>query len=438
MPEHGPQGSPSLRKRHIAAVMIGGIVEYYDFVVFTFFALQIGRAYFPASSEFASLMLSLATFGIGFAMRPLGGMILGAYADRAGRRAAMTLTLILMGVSIVALALIPPYAAIGIAAPILAVIARLVQGFALGGEIAPAIACILEGSPERRRGLFVSFFGLFAGAGALLGALVGLLLSWILSPAMLEADGWRIAFLLGALTLPLGVWLRRSLPETLPESAATAPHQGGWAIFREHRRAILLFFVIMAVGNIGFYIFQYATTYAQNVLHMSPRVAFTSTVSLNAVGIVATLLGGWLADTVGRKPVFVVSRIAVAVAAVPVFLWIVTDRTPTALIVGVTLLAALSQLGTGANWIWFAELLPAGVRGRAYGTTYGLAVALFGGTAQMVVAWLIQTTGSDLAPAWYLAAAYLLATIAGLMLPESAPARLGKETPAIGPSEVPA
>ena len=438
MPEHGPQDSPSLRKRHIAAVMIGGVVEYYDFVVFTFFAIQIGRAYFPASSEFASLMLSLATFGIGFAMRPLGGMILGAYADRAGRRAAMTLTLVLMGVSIVALAVIPPYAAIGIAAPILAVIARLVQGFALGGEIAPAIACILEGSPARRRGLFVSFFGLFSTAGALLGALVGLVLSRILSPEMLEADGWRIAFLLGALTLPLGVWLRRSLPETLPEAAAAAPRQGGWSILRQHRGAILPFFVIMAVGNIGFYIFQYATTYAQNVLHMPPSVGFASTVSLNAVGIVATLLGGWLADAVGRKPVFVGSRIAVAVAAVPVFLWIVTDRTPTALIVGVTLLAALSQLGTGANWIWFAELLPAEVRGRAYGTTYGLAVALFGGTAQMVVAWLIKTTGSDLAPAWYLAAAYLLATGAALVLPESAPARLARASAAAAPNEVPA
>jgi MFS family permease len=436
MPEHGSQDSPSLRKRHIAAVMIGGIVEYYDFVVFTFFAIQIGKAYFPASSEFASLMLSLATFGIGFAMRPLGGMILGAYADRAGRRAAMTLTLVLMGASIVALAVIPPYAAIGIAAPILAVIARLVQGFALGGEIAPAIACILEGSPARRRGLFVSFFGLFSTAGALLGALVGLVLSRILSPEMLEADGWRIAFLLGALTLPLGVWLRRSLPETLPEAAAAAPRQGSWSILREHRRAILAFFVIMAVGNIGFYIYQYATTYAQNVLHMPPSVGFASTVSLNAVGIVATLLGGWLADAVGRKPVFVGSRIAVAVVAVPVFLWIVTDRTPTALIVGITLLAALSQLGTGANWIWFAELLPVEVRGRAYGTTYGLAVALFGGTAQMVVAWLIQTTGSDLAPAWYLAGAYLVATVAALMLPESAPALLVRPTAA--PSEVPA
>jgi MFS family permease len=311
-----------------------------------------------------------------------------------------------------------------------------VQGFALGGEIAPAIACILEGSPDHRRGLFVSFFGLFAGAGALLGALVGLVLSWILSPAMLEVDGWRIAFLLGALTLPLGVWLRRSLPETLPESAAAAPRQGGWAIFREHRRAILPFFVIMAVGNIGFYIFQYATTFAQNVLKMPPSVAFASTVSLNAVGIVATLLGGWLADTVGRKPVFLVSRIAVAVAAVPVFLWIVTDRTPTALIVGITLLAALSQLGTGANWIWFAELLPVGVRGRAYGTTYGLAVALFGGTTQMVVAWLIETTGSDLSPAWYLAAAYLIATVAGLVLPESAPGRLTRASSAIAPGEV--
>jgi MFS family permease len=144
----------------------------------------------------------------------------------------------------------------------------------------------------------------------------------------------------------------------LPEAAASRAAQSGWAIFREHRRAILPFFVIMAVGNIGFYIFQYATTYAQNVLHMPPSVGFASTVSLNTVGIAATLLGGWLADAVGRKPVFLASRIAVAVAAVPVFLWIAADRTPTALIVGVTLLAALSQLGTGANWIWFAELLP--------------------------------------------------------------------------------
>jgi MFS family permease len=382
-----------LRKRHIAAVMIGGIVEYYDFVVFTFFAIQIGKAYFPASSEFASLMLSLATFGIGFAMRPLGGMILGAYADRAGRRAAMTLTLVLMGLSIVALAVIPPYAAIGIAAPILAVIARLVQGFALGGEdragdrVHPrrlarppawAVRLVLRAVLGRRR--------------TCSARLSGWLLSWILTPEMLEADGWRIAFLLGALTLPLGVWLRRSLPETCPKRRR--PRRARRLVDLSRARARNpAFFVIMAVGNIGFYIFQYATTYAQNVLHMPAErrlrqhgFAQRGRHRGDAARRVAGRHGGPQAGV----PRLADRRRHRRRAGVPV------DRHRSdadRVIVGITLLAALSQIGTGRTGSGSPNCCRRSPRPR-YGTTYGLAVALFGGTAQMVVAWLIQTTGA--------------------------------------------
>jgi hypothetical protein len=319
MPEHGSQDSPSLRKRHIAAVMIGGIVEYYDFVVFTFFAIQIGKAYFPASSEFASLMLSLATFGIGFAMRPLGGHDPRRLcrpgrtprSDDADARAD--------GRVDVALAVIPPYAAIGIAAPILAVIARLVRASRSAARSRRRLRASSKARPARRRGLFVSFFGLFSTAWcpARCAGRAG-------AVADTEPRNARSGRLADRVPARRADAAARGVAAAQPardaaRSAAAAPRQGSWSILREHRRAILAFFVIMAVGNIGFYIYQYATTYAQNVLHMPPSVGFASTVSLNAVGIVATLLGGWLADTVGRKPVFLVSRIAVAVLAVPCF-----------------------------------------------------------------------------------------------------------------------
>lgn len=421
---------PRLLKRHVFAVMIGGIVEYYDFVVFTFFAIQIGRTYFPTSSAFASLMLSLATFSIGFAARPLGGLVLGAYADRAGRRPAMTLTLLMMGLAITTMALIPSYATIGVAAPILAVAARLVQGFALGGEIAPSMSLLLEGSPQRRRGLWVGFFATYSSAGALVGSAVGLLLSYILSKAALEGEGFRIAFLLGALTLPLGVWLRRSLPETFA-SAREPERQHGWRTLISHKRILALNLVTVAGGNIGFYILQYTTTYAQTVLHLPARVGFASTVALNLVGTIALIAGGWLTDRAGRQPVFIWARAAMALAAVPIFAWIVTERSPASLLVGLSVLALIHQVGTGAAWVWFAEMLPIEIRGRAYGTVFGLGVALFGGTAQLVVTWLMHVTGSDLAPAWYLVAAYVLGAGAGLLLPETAPVRVsGKLTAA--------
>src|SRR4051794_14069744 len=206
-----------------------GMLEFYDFITYSFFALQIGRTFFSSDSRFASLMLSLATFGAGFLTRPIGAIVIGSYSDRAGRRPAMILSFAMMGGAKLVLAVIPSYASIGIAAPILAVVARMVQGFSLGGEVGPTTAYLMEAAAPGRRGLAVSWQPVSQRIAATAGALVGLLLSKFMSEAALNAHGWRIAFLLGVACLPFGLWLRSRLPETihLPEIEMAAAHSDG-------------------------------------------------------------------------------------------------------------------------------------------------------------------------------------------------------------------
>src|SRR6185312_103182 len=220
----------------------------------------IGHAFFPAHSGYLSLMLSLATFGMGFVTRPIGGIVLGSFADRVGRRPAMMLSFTMMGVAIITIALIPSYATIGIAAPILAVLARMVQGFSLGGEVGPTTAYLMESAPPDGRGLVVSWQGASQGVAATVAGLVGFLLALYMTPAALDSYGWRIAFLLGAVTLPFGLWLRRGLPETLhavEEKDPSPETQHGLKAIRENARVIILAVMILGGGTISTYCFDY-------------------------------------------------------------------------------------------------------------------------------------------------------------------------------------
>ncbi|HWE06306.1 MAG TPA: MFS transporter, partial [Rhizomicrobium sp.] len=218
--------SPRVSPRNVAAAIAGNALEFYDFVTYAFFAVQIGRVFFPAHSEYASLMLSLGTFGAGFAMRPIGGIVIGRYADRVGRKPAMIFSLALMGAAVLAVAVVPSYAAIGVAAPALVVIARMAQGFALGGQVGPTTAFLMEAAPLSQRGFYTAWQGGSQYCASLAGGIVGILLSTFLDAGQLQAYGWRIAFALGALTLPFGLVLMRNVPETLhrsaPESASRA------------------------------------------------------------------------------------------------------------------------------------------------------------------------------------------------------------------------
>jgi MFS family permease len=415
-----------LPRRYVLAATIGNALEFYDFITYAFFAIQIGHAFFPSHSAYGSLMLSLATFGAGFITRPIGGVVIGAYADRVGRRPAMMLSFTMMGAAIVCLALIPSYKTIGIAAPILAIAARMVQGFSLGGEVGPTTAYLLEAAPLKRRGLAVSWQGASQGIAATLGGLVGVGLSTVLAPAALDAYGWRIAFLLGAVTLPFGLWIRRNLPETLHTAEPTARISTATTVLglaRENSRIIILALLVLASGTISTYVFNYMTTFAQHTLHMRPGVSFLAGAFGNLAGVAAILSGGWLSDRIGRRPVMIWPNLAYLILILPIFFWIVAVRSPLALVAGSTVLGFISSVGAGAFYAAVTETLPKRIRGGAFATIYATSIALFGGTTQLVITLLIHLTGNPMAPAFYLLAATMVGQVSLWLILESAPVK---------------
>jgi MFS family permease len=419
----GPDSRASI-SRGTLAVTIGNMLEFYDFITYSFFAIQIGHTFFPSDSQFASLMLSLATFGAGFVTRPIGGLVIGSYSDRAGRRPAMILSFAMMGSAIIVLALTPSYATIGVAAPVIVIIARMVQGFSLGGEVGPTTAYLMEAAPPNRRGLAVSWQPASQEIAATIGALVGAVLSKSMSDTALDSYGWRIAFLIGAACLPFGLWLRSGLPETVDlQAVRTHLNTAGRRLgaVRANLRIIILGLLVLASGTIITYVGQYMTTYAENTLHVATELAFAVSVISNGLGIVGALGGGWLADRAGRWSVMVWPQLAALLLTYPIFLWIVDTHSAWALLGGFGFLSLVGSIPYSAFYVAFAEGLPQNIRGGAFATIYAVAIATFGGTAQLIVTWLIHVTGDALAPAWYM----LLATAVGLaamaMMRETAP-----------------
>ena len=428
-------GQAGARPRAIIAATVGNALEFYDFFIYGLFALQIGRTFFPVASSYVSLMLSLATFGVGFLTRPLGAIVLGAYADRVGRRPAMVLSLSMIGIAMVALACIPSYAAIGIAAPVLAVVARLVQGFSLGGEVGANSAFLVEAARPDRRAEIVSWQGVSQAVALVLGSLVGTVLAALLSPAAFEGYGWRIAFLIGAAIVPCGYWLRRHLTETLhaqdaqysqaaDPSLAAVGQPGRLALARTHWRAMAFGLMAIAAGSVGTYIFVYMATYAQATLHLPARAGFLASLAGYSVEIPCILIGGRLSDRYGRKPINVWGNLAFLLGIYPAFVWVVEARSATALIWSMVILNAAYSLRMGSFFAAFIESLPPRIRSGGFGTVYALSVAIFGGTTQLVVTWIIHVTGSAVAPAWYLIGFTLIGQIAYMLYPETAPVRL--------------
>jgi len=254
----------------IAAAVIGNALEWYDFIVFGFFAVIIARLFFPAESQYASLLLTTATFGVGFFMRPVGGILLGIYADRRGRKAALLLIIGLMTLAIAMIGLAPTYAAIGIGAPLLIVLARLLQGFSTGGEFATATAFLVESAPARRRGFYGSWQMVGQGLAVLTGALLGAFITRILTPEALDSWGWRVPFLFGLIIGPLGLYIRRRLDETAPFLATrrgSGQQQTLGAVLVAHMREALATFGIVISGTISFYvILLYMPTFARTQL----------------------------------------------------------------------------------------------------------------------------------------------------------------------------
>lgn len=421
--------TPRLSLRNIGAAVIGNALEFYDFITYAYFAVQIGRVFFPSHNEYVSLMASLGTFGAGFVMRPVGGIVIGRFADRVGRKPAMILSLSLMGAAILAVAVIPSYAVLGALAPAMVVIARMVQGFALGGQVGSATAFLMEASPIRERGFYTALQGGSQYLASLFAGTIGVVLSLFMSSGALETYGWRVAFGLGALALPLGLFLIRTIPETLHQSevaalpAASATSDG--ELWLAHQRVIVLGLVVLASATIFTYVTNYMTTYAESVLHMGNTVSLGATVVGGIAGIAGTQFGGWLSDRVGRWPVMVWPRVSYLVLVWPLYLWMVNVHSAAALLCTSGVLVFLGTMSFGPFWSALAESLPKRIRGSSFGTVYAVSIAAFGGSAQLIVTWLMHLTGNPLAPAWYLIASGVCGTIANALMLETAPVRVG-------------
>jgi MFS transporter, MHS family, citrate/tricarballylate:H+ symporter len=416
--EEGVAKGPPVK--HVAAVVAGNALEFYDFLTYAFFAAQIGRTFFPSNDPASSLLASLATFGAGFLTRPVGALVIGRLADRAGRRPAMLLTFSLMGAAMVGVALTPSYAAIGLVAPVIVILLRLLQGFALGGELGSSTAYLAEAAPPRRRGLYISFQYMGQDVAILVAGCLGVVLSNLMTPADLDAWGWRAAFLAGAVIVPLGLILRRSLEETLhaPEQAPTAVTTS-----RDYRRVAILALAILSSATVASYLLSYLTTYANSTLGMPASLAFGATVATGLAGTVFDPVGGALSDRFGRKPVMVGSWAMLTLLVLPVFWLVEQARTPLMLYGGGALLTIAFVTGASAALAGITEAMPKRSRAGSLAIIYAVSTAVFGGATQVFAAWITRLTGSPMAPAWLMMIASVIALSAALGLRETAPAK---------------
>jgi MFS family permease len=408
------------RTRQIIAAVIGNALEWYDFIVFGFLAVVISRLFFPADSEYSSLLMATATFGVGFFMRPVGGILLGIYADRKGRKAALQLIIGMMTVSIALIAFAPPHAAIGVAAPLLIVLARLLQGFATGGEFASATAFLIESAPPNRRGLYGSWQMFGQGLAVFCGAGVTALVTHGLSPEALDAWGWRIPFLIGLLIGPVGLWIRRHLSETeafLEAHQAPKERQSLARMLRNHLREVFAVMGVTVCGTVGFYvILVYMPTFASKQLGLPLGDAFTAQVIAVALMTILMPVSGALSDRIGRRILVIAATAGLLVAAYPLLSWVHAAPSFERLVTMQVVLCILLAIYFGPISAVMAEQFPAGVRSTGLALAYNVAVMVFGGFAQFIVTWLIQNTGVVIAPVFYVMFASALGFVAALFL----------------------
>ncbi len=421
---------PGGRFRSLAGGSIGNLVEWYDFYAYSAFSLYFAHAFFPKGDRTAELLSTAAVFAVGFLMRPVGGWFLGFYADRHGRKAALSLSVMLMASGSAAVALCPGFGSIGIAAPVILVVARLVQGLSVGGEYGASATYMSEVAHPGHRGFAASFQYVTLIGGQLLALGVAVLLQQLLSEAELNAWGWRIPFAIGSLGALVALWLRRSIAET-DAFAALLPHARRDLLAKlwEHRRAVLLVVMLGSGGSLAFYTF---TTYMQKFLvntagWTKPEASLVAALTLVCYMVIQPLFGA-LSDRIGRRPQLIAFGVIGLLGTVPVLtaLSAVASRTEGFLLI----FAALTVLSgyTAISGLVKAELFPAAVRALGVGLPYAVSVALFGGSAEYV-ALAFKAAGHESAYFWYVAAMCGVSLIAALLLPDTRHAGLIEDQP---------
>jgi MFS family permease len=406
--------------RQIVAAVIGNALEWYDFVIYGFLTVIISRLFFPADNEYASLLMTMVTFGVGFFMRPVGGVLIGMYADRHGRKAALQLIILLMTISIAMIAFAPTYAAIGVAAPLIILLARLLQGMATGGEFASATSFLVECAPPGRRGFFGSLQMVGQSLAALAGAAMGMLITQGLTPEQIDSWGWRLPFIFGLLIGPVGLYMRRHLEET--EAFTTAKEQSHESVslltlWRDHTRSVLACFGLVVAGTIMYYVVLiYMPTYAKTQLKIPLGDAFMAQVAGLICLTAAIPFFGALSDRIGRKPVLLFALACYFVLPYPLLSWLQAEPTLARLTIMQIILCTAVAISFGPVSTALAEQFPVRMRSTGLALAYNFAVMLFGGFAQLIVTWLIRETGTPLAPAFYVMFGAVAGTVGVLFM----------------------
>ncbi len=401
----------------VLRVVSGNFLEMFDFFLFGFYATYISKAFFPAGSEFASLMLTFMTFGAGFLMRPLGAIILGAYIDQIGRRKGLILTLTIMASGTILIAFVPGYATIGMAAPLLVLIGRLLQGFSAGVELGGVSVYLSEMATPGNKGFYVAWQSASQQVAIMVAAVIGYLLSTILSPPQIGDWGWRIPFFIGCAIVPFLFYIRRSLEET--EVFLARRHRPStseiFASMGKNWRIVVLGMMLVVMTTVSFYaITVYTPTFGKNVLKLTTTDSLVVTFCVGLSNFFWLPVMGALSDRIGRKPILMLFSALTLLTAYPALAWLVADPTFPHMLMVLLWLSFLYGSYNGAMVVALTEIVPADVRTAGFSLAYALATALFGGFTPMVSTWLIEVTGNRAAPGMWMGfagACGLVATI---------------------------
>lgn len=407
------------RRNIVIAATAGNMLEFYDFTVYSYFALTIAHQFFSKQdSQFAAL-LAFAVFALGFVSRPIGSIVLGYYADCRGRRPALTLTILLMGLGSAIIGLAPTYASVGIAAPLLITIARLIQGFAQGGEFGAATTTLLETGSNQSRAYRASWQLASQGAASLLGAAIATVLNFSLSSEAMDSWGWRVPFLIGVMIVPVGLYLRRHLKEEVPTPIAPQQTHAPFTP-RLILNWFLCVFSIMGMTISSYILMYYIPTYSIQYLGMPANLSMVVALCAAVMSLVMCPIFGALSDRFKRrKPIAIIGRAVLALLLYPCF-WLMNHYTSLGSMMALIIILMLFYtMGSTPAYALMPENFPKKVRATYLASAYAVSVALFGGTAQLVSSWLIQKTGNTMAPAWYMIASVTLSLIAVSLLRET-------------------
>jgi MFS family permease len=404
---------------NVIRVSSGNFLEMFDFMVFGYYAASIGHTFFPTENRFGSLMLALMTFGAGFLMRPIGAIVLGAYIDRAGRKAGLILTLTLMAIGTLLIAVLPGYAVIGVAAPIVILISRLVQGFSAGVELGGVSVYLSEIATPGHKGFYVSWQSASQQVAVMFAALIGVVLHSLLPPATMEQWGWRVPFWIGCLIIPLLYLLRRSLVET-DEFLARKQHPSIPQIFRtlaSNWAIVTIGLMMVTMTTVSFYLITaYTPTFGQEVLRLSPLESLIVTLAVGLSNFVWLPVMGAVSDRVGRRPILITFTVAALLTSYPAMFWLVSDPSFSRLLLVELWLSFIYASYNGGMVVMLTEIMPIDIRTSGFSLAYSLATAVFGGNTPAICTYLIHISNNKAIPGLWMSAAALIGLVAALLV----------------------